>query len=65
MPVNNIWVENLVLEAPVKLFRACARFGASEAQEVFHNLKVGSQNYLSAHLSQNIVPQSPPIHPKP
>ncbi|KAJ7889307.1 hypothetical protein B0H14DRAFT_2561806 [Mycena olivaceomarginata] len=39
MLANNIWVENLALEAPVELFRACARFAASEAQEVFHNLK--------------------------
>jgi hypothetical protein len=46
MLANNIWVENPVLEALVNLFRACARFAASEAQEVFNNLKVGSQNYL-------------------
>jgi hypothetical protein len=46
MLANNIWVENLALEALVNLFRACARFAASEAQEVFNNLKVGSQNYL-------------------
>jgi hypothetical protein len=49
MLANNIWVENLALEAPVKLFRACARFVASEGQEVFHNLKFGSQNYLLTH----------------
>jgi hypothetical protein len=46
MLANNIWVENLALEAPVKLFRVCAHFVASEAQEVFHNPKVGFQNYL-------------------
>jgi hypothetical protein len=46
MLANNIWVENPALEALVNLFRACARFAASEAQEVFNNLKVGSQNYL-------------------
>ncbi|KAJ7794924.1 hypothetical protein B0H14DRAFT_2621460 [Mycena olivaceomarginata] len=39
MLANNIWVENPALEALVNLFRACARFAASEAQEVFNNLK--------------------------